>query len=102
MPAGSIEREFLDVVEHRNSLMAKYPGFINSNVENPLPELWVYTTVWTEKVRARAVVRGAPMADERRERPAAPAGADAMPARDSRVRTRRCGGRSTCGARRRP
>ena len=70
MPAGSIEREFLDVVEHRNSLMAKYPGFINSNVENPLPELWVYTTVWTEKVRARAVVRGA-CADGRRAEGAA-------------------------------
>ena len=51
VPAGSVEREFLDVVKHRHALMSKYPGFIDSNIDNPVAELWVYTTRWTEKVR---------------------------------------------------
>ena len=51
VPAGSVEREFLDVIQHRHALMSKYPGFIDSNVDNPVAELWVYTTRWTEKVR---------------------------------------------------
>lgn len=54
IPKGSVaEREFLECVENRRTLMEKHEGFISASVESPLDELWVYSTRWVEKVRLR-------------------------------------------------
>ena len=58
VPKGSVaEREFLECIDHRRTLMEKHEGFISAVVENPVDELWVYTTRWVEKVRHAARTR---------------------------------------------
>ena len=51
VPKGGVpEREFLECIDYRRTLMEKHKGFIAADVENPTDELWVYTTRWVEKV----------------------------------------------------
>ena len=52
IPADSLaEKEFLECVAHRKQLMEQFPGFLDSQVENPKPEFWIYRTSWSEKVK---------------------------------------------------